>query len=79
MLSEQLYIVYILQDEYKGYERGLAQLDVETLKNRREDLCLNFAQKCTKNEKMKHMFPLNEKSHSMSTRNYETYSSICRH
>ena len=63
----------ILQDEYKGYQRGLAQLDLETLENRREELCLAFAQKCTKNEKMKHMFPLNDKSHNMNTRNDEKY------
>ena len=48
-------------------------LDMETLENRREELCLSFATKCTKNEKMKHMFPLNEKSHDMKTRNDGKY------
>jgi hypothetical protein len=51
----------------------LAQLNIETLEERREELCLNFAKKCTKNEKMKHMFPLNDKTHSMDTRNDEKY------
>ena len=63
----------ILQDNYKGYKQGLAQLNIETLEERREELCLNFAKKCTKNEKMKHMFPLNDKTHSMDTRNDEKY------
>ena len=35
------------EDEDKGYKTGLAQLDMETLQNRREELCLNFANKCS--------------------------------
>ena len=51
----------------------MAQLNIETLEERREELCLNFSKKCTKNEKMKHMFTLNDKTHSMDTRNDEKY------
>ena len=58
----------ILQDSYKGYIKGLAQLGLEDLSSRREGLCLTFAQKCTKNKKTKHMFPLNPKNHTMNTR-----------
>ena len=32
---------------------------METLQDRREQLCLNFALKCTKHSKSKEMFPLN--------------------
>jgi hypothetical protein len=46
---------------------------METLENRRKELCLSFATKCTKNDKMKHMFPLNEKSHDMNMRSDEKY------
>ena len=66
-------IKVILQDKYKGYKNGLAQLDIETLEDRREELCLNFAKKCTKSDKLKHMFPLNVKSHTMETRKDEKY------
>ena len=66
-------IKVILQDKYKGYKQGLAQLNIETLAERRQQLCLNFARKCTKNEKMKHMFPLNVKAHSMDTRYDDKY------
>ena len=38
---------------YKSYKEGLAQLGIETLAERRDILCLNFALKCVKNEKMK--------------------------
>ena len=66
-------IKVILQDKYTGYKNGLAQLNIETLEDRREELCLHFAKKCTKSDKLKHMFPLNVKSHIMDTRKDEKY------
>jgi cell division septum initiation protein DivIVA len=50
-----------------------SQLDLQTLESRREELCLNFALQCTKNNKMQHIFPLNSKTHSMNTRMEEKY------
>ena len=50
-------IKVILQENYNGYYNGLAQLGLEDLKSRREQLCLEFAKKCTKNKKLSHMFP----------------------
>ena len=55
------------------YEKRLAKLGLETLSSRRETLCLNFAIKCTKSEKVKNMFPLNEKRHDMETRNEDKF------
>ena len=46
---------------------------MNTLKDRREILCLNFALKCRKNPKTKQMFPENEKKHKMVTRNPERF------
>ena len=66
-------IKVILQENYSSYKQGLAQLNLESLASRREQLCLNFAQKCVKSEKLKHMFPLNEKSHEMKTRHEGQY------
>ena len=63
----------MLNDKYVSYTRSLAQLGLETLSDRREALCLNFALKCTKNEKLSHMFPLNQKNHDMETRHEERY------
>ena len=63
----------IHQDKYKDYKTSLAQLGIETLESRREVLCLNFALKCVKSEKLKNMFPKNIKRHEMNTRNEETY------
>ena len=63
----------IFQERYESYRKALAQLQIETLETRREELCLNFAQKCLKNEKMKKMFPLSSKDHNMKKRDHEKY------
>ena len=57
----------------KGTKKSLNILQIDTLKDRREQLCLNFALKCIKNPKTRHMFPENEKVHKMLTRNPEKF------
>ena len=63
----------IMGEEFKGYQKSLDKLDIETLDARRESLCLNFALKTSKNPKMKKMFPLKDKHHDMQTRQPEKY------
>ena len=63
----------ILGTKYLGYENSLAKLDMISLKDRREQLCLSFAEKCVRNPKTQNMFPENKKIHSMETRNPEHY------
>ena len=63
----------ILGNRYVGYKKSLQKLDLQSLNDRREELCLIFAKKCLKNPKLKHMFPLNVKSHKMETRKNEKY------
>ena len=63
----------ILGDKYEDYQISLKKLDLESLKDRGETLCLNFAIKCTKNPKTKHMFPISKKTHQMEMRNSEKY------
>ena len=63
----------ILGPKYETYKKSLNILDLEPLDQRREYLCFRFAQKCTKNEKTKHMFPLNEKTHNMDLRKHEKF------
>ena len=52
----------ILKNNYQTYKKALAKLGMETLNERRETLCLNFAKKCTKNSRTSHMFPKNKKN-----------------
>ena len=63
----------ILGSRYQSYRKALDILNLEPLEQRRKFLCLKFAQRCTKNEKTKKMFPLNEKTHGMDMRSKEKY------
>ena len=63
----------ILGDAYIGYKKSLVKLEMETLEDRRKQLCLNFALKCKKNPKTSNMFPENMKVHKMITRYEEKY------
>ena len=66
-------IKIILGEKYVGYKKSLIKLEMESLKERRELLCLKFAQKCFKNPQTKNMFPENKKMHTMETRNPEKF------
>ena len=70
---EKSAIRIIMGEEFKGYQKSLDKLDIETLDARRESLCLNFALKTSKNPKMKKMFSLKDKHHDMQTRQPEKY------
>ena len=63
----------IMGQEYQGYKKSLMKLDMTSLQDRRDILCLEFARKCSKNSKTKHMFPENKKIHDMETRNPEKF------
>ena len=63
----------MLGNNYTNYEDALIKADLQTLKERREELCLSFAKKCVKNDKTKHMFPENIKSHAMILRKEEEF------
>ena len=63
----------ILGNKYKGYKKSLLELNILSLSERREQLCLEFAIKCTKNPRTKSMFPENKKTHNMLTRKPDKY------
>ena len=69
----------ILKEKYKSYENALNRLDLNTLKQRRQTLCLNFARKCLKSDKMKKLFPPNNKNHEMKSRNPEHFKVFFSH
>ena len=64
----------ILGDKYIGYKKSLEKLEMETLNERREQICLTFAKACVKNPKFKNMFPKNIKTHQMETRNPDIFN-----
>ena len=59
---QKIATIIILKESYVSYAQALAVLNLETLTDRRDTLCLNFAKKCLKHEKTKDMFPLKEKN-----------------
>ena len=58
----------ILGEQYKSYSNALLKLQLETLNLRRENLCLSFAIKTSKNPQFQHLFPRNENSKQINTR-----------
>ena len=63
----------ILGDKYVSYDNALKVLNLQSLKERREDLCLKFADKCLQVPKFSRMFPRNPHGHDMNKRNSECF------
>ena len=63
----------ILGKDIKDYSDALAEANLDSLKDRREELCYKFAKKCIKSEKSKDMFPIREKEHEMKIREEEKF------
>ena len=63
----------ILNDREISYEEALKRLNLDKLEKRRQKLCLSFAKKCLKIEKVKMFFPLHENNSRMITRNSEKF------
>ena len=58
----------ILKAKYTTYKEGLRKFKIETLDQRREQVCLKFAQNCLKNEKVRNFFPKKKNIHQMKKR-----------
>ena len=69
-------IKVILGSNYTTYKKGLKILNIQSLNERREALCLSFAKKCLKNEKVKNMFPLRKTNHCMEIRKMNKFKMI---
>ena len=68
-------IKVILGTKYATYKKGLKVLKIDSLEKRRNKLCLSFAKKSAKHEKIMDMFPIRRNNHQMSKRykrKYET-------
>ena len=63
----------ILGRNFENYEDVLDKIGLQSLHERREEMCLKFAQKCLENEKTENMFPLKTNYHSMRKRKPEIF------
>ena len=55
----------ILGESYESYDNALKVLKLQSLKERREDLCLKFAKKCLEVPKLNKMFPRSQRNYDM--------------
>ena len=62
----------ILGEHYLDYTQALKNLNLENLVERRDKLCLKFAQKCLKHPRAKSLFPRAKKI-TYDTRSHDTY------
>ena len=74
--TQKSFAKLILKNEFRSdyeesYENALMKLNLQSLEQRREELCLNFAKNCIKNEKLTDLFPENENQYDL--RNTEKY------
>ena len=67
-MCQKVAIKVILGSNYTTYKEGLKILKIQSLDDRRRTLCLKFATKSLKNEKVKNMFPINEQKYRIETR-----------
>ena len=63
----------ILKENYRDYKTALKTLNIESLYDRREKLCLKFARKCLKDDNFKKLFPYRKSKHSMDMRKAEKF------
>ena len=63
----------ILKDKYNDYKTALKLLNLESLFERRERLCLRFAKKCLRMDNFKKLFPVRKVNHEMKKRKSEKY------
>ena len=61
----------ILGDMYVSYSAALEMCGLETLYQRREHRCLDFAKKCLKHPKLKNLFPFNQETSAYDLRKKE--------
>ena len=54
-----------MKENYRDYKTALKTLNIESLYDRREKLCLKFARKCLKDDNFKKLFPYRKSKHSM--------------
>ena len=62
--------------KFTTYKESLKKLKIQSLDDRRESLCLGFAKKGLKNEKVKNMFPIKKSKHQMELRKTNKFKTV---
>ena len=67
--TQKTFCKLILRERYKNYEDSLILLNLDSLHQRRQNLCLKFAKSGIKHNNMTDLLPEESKTHKMQTRN----------
>ena len=71
--TQKTFSKLVLREKYKNYENALIILNLETLEQRRIELCRRFAKNGIMNNTLNDLFPLNNKKHRMNNRKQNIY------
>ena len=61
--TQKTFTKLVLKRNFKTYEEALRKLNLKSLDERRDQLCLQWARKCIKNEKKNHIYFLSTRKH----------------
>ena len=70
---QKVAVKVILGNNYTSYKNGLDKLNIQTLSERREQICFRFAKKSLKNDKARSMFQKSKTEHCMKKRKTQKY------
>ena len=77
--TQKTFCKLVLGEKYNSYFEALATLNLETLKTRRQKLTLRFAKQSLADGKLRDLFPIRSKEHTMKTRRNEKYKVFKAH
>jgi hypothetical protein len=77
--TQKTFCKLVLEDKYKSYIEALNTLNLETLKTRRQKLVLRFTKQSLADGKLRDLFPIRTKQHTMTTRRNEKYKVFKAH
>ena len=63
----------VILEKYKGYQSALQTLGLESLEDRRERRCLDFALKCLKHPQNQKLFSINQNNNNHDVRQHEKF------
>ena len=77
--TQKTFCKLVLEEKYKSYSEALSTLNLETLKKRRKMLTLRFVKQSLADGKLRDLFPIRTKQHTMTTCRNEKYKVFKAH
>ena len=77
--TQKTFVKLILEEDYDTYSKALKTLHLETLETRRKTLSLSFIKRSLADGKLRDLFPLRHKYHTMRTRKGKKYKTNHAH